>query len=461
MLSQSRLILRLTLAFTIILSYASLAFPSYADANRVDVITVNGDINPSLARYIQRGIAVANDAGASAIIIQLDTPGGLDSAMRDIIKSMLASDVPVVVWVGPSGSRAASAGTFITLAAHVASMAPGTEIGAAHPVAAQGGDIEGTIGEKVVNDAVAYIRSLAELHGRNADWAEQAVTQSASLGANSAERENVIDMIAPDLPSLIQAIDGRIVHINGRNMTIHTESSTTHFTNMTLIEDFLFTLSNPNIAFLLLSLSSLALFFELANPGTIFPGALGALGILIALFSLGTLPVNWAGVLLIGLAFVLFFLELYVTSYGILAIGGIIALTFGSLILIGGDAPPSMQIDKRLIAGVVSGISLFLIIAMRIIVNDKKRRSIFDNSAMIGQEAETLTDLTPKGIVFLQGARWQATVSDDHVKAGTTVVITHVKGLHLRVVSQHSNTDPEDQVPRRKRRFPWGALLHS
>jgi membrane-bound serine protease (ClpP class) len=459
MLSRSRLILRLTLTFIIICSYASVALPSYADAHRVDVITVNGDINPSLARYIQRGIAVANDAGASAVIIQLDTPGGLDSAMRDIIKSILASDVPVVVWVGPSGSRAASAGTFITLAAHIASMAPGTEIGAAHPVTAQGGDIEGAIEEKVVNDAVAYIRSLAELHGRNADWAEEAVTKSASLGANSAARENVIDMIVPDIPSLIQAIDGRIVNINGRDITIHTSSATTHFTDMTLIEDFLFTLSNPNIAFLLLSLSSLALFFELANPGTIFPGAIGALGILIALFSLGTLPVNWAGVLLIGLAFVLFFLELYVTSYGILAIGGIIALTFGALILIGGDAPPSMHIDKRLIAVVVSGISLFLIVAIRIIVKDKNRLSTFDNSAMIGQEAETLTDLTPKGIVFVQGARWQATVSDGHVQARTTVVITQVKGLHLRVVSQHSNTDPEVKVARHKRRFPWGALL--
>lgn len=398
----------------------------------VNVLTANGEINPVMARYISRGIANAESANATAVVIRLDTPGGLDSSMRDIVKEIEGSTVPVIVYVSPSGSRAASAGTFITLAANIAAMAPNTTIGAAHPVDATGGDIPGTLGDKVTNDAAAYIRGIAELRGRNADWAESAVRESIAANQDEALSEGVIDLVSPSLDDLLSRVDGRSVSLTSGSVTLQTKDAPVVDNGMTLFERFLFIISDPNIAFLLISFGTLGIFIELIHPGIFFPGVFGAIALVIGLFSLGTLPVNWAGVFLIVLAFVLFFAEIAVSGFGALGVGGIISLILGGILLTT-SSNPQFQVSRWLIYGVAAVIGILLFSIVSSVVRTRRLPPALDIFTLAGKHAVARTPLNPKGMVFIDGERWEATSVEGPVAQGETVEIISVEGINLRV----------------------------
>jgi membrane-bound serine protease (ClpP class) len=409
-----------------------------ATSSQIDVLHVKGTINPVLVDYIRNGIDQAEENNAIACIIQLDTPGGLDTSMRDIVKDIVNAEVPVVVYVSPSGSRAASAGVFITMAAHVAVMAPNTAIGAAHPVSisAEGeAEMSEAMEEKVVNDAAAYIRSIAEAHGRNMEWAEKAVRESVSATEQEALELNVIDMVAPNLDALVAQLDGRqVTMLDGSIVTLHTQGASINPVKMSLIEDFLYAIADPNIAYILLSLAMLGLMVEISNPGLIFPGIVGGICLLLAFYSLGMLPVNYAGVLLIVLAFGLFIAEVLTTTFGIFTAGGVTSLIIGSLILFKGG--PLFQIDPWLIATVailVGGLFVFIISR---IIKAHRRQASTGKEELIGKTAVVKVALEPEGTVFLKGERWTAVSETGRVQPEETVIITKVDGLKLYVTKK-------------------------
>ena len=405
---------------------------------RIDVLNVKGTINPVLVDYIKRGIEQAEENNAVACVIQLDTPGGLDTAMRDIVQHMVNAEVPVVVYVAPSGARAASAGVFITIAAHVAVMAPNTAIGAAHPVAlsAEGeAEMSEAMEDKVVNDAAAYIRSIAGAQGRNIEWAEKAVRESVSATEQEALELNVIDMVAPTLDALIAQLDGRqVTMLDGSMVTLHTQDAAINSNEMRTIEKFLYTIADPNIAYILLSLAMLGLMVEISNPGLIFPGVVGGICLLLAFYSLGTLPVNYAGILLILLAFGLFVAEVFTTTFGILTAGGITSLIIGSLILYKGG--PLFQISPWLIAivAIFAG-GLFAFVINRVI-SAHRRRATTGKEELMGNTAVVKAALEPEGTVLLKGERWKAISESGRVEPEEEVLITKVDGLKLWVTKK-------------------------
>jgi membrane-bound serine protease (ClpP class) len=410
-----------------------------AQSPTVHVLTVKGTINPVLVDYIERGIKEAEDAGARAVIIQLDTPGGLDTAMRDIVKLIVNAYVPVVVYVAPSGSRAASAGVFITMAGHVAAMAPNTAIGAAHPVSiSEQGEqtMSDTMEEKVVNDAAAYIRSLAQAHGRNMDWAEKAVRESVSATEREALDLHVIDIVASDLQDLLKQLDGRQVTLmNNQTVTLKTSDVAIVDVSMTTVENFLYTIADPNIAYILLSVATLGIMAELFNPGLIFPGVVGGICLLMAFYSLGMLPVNYAGILLIVLAIGLFVAELFVASYGILSVGGIVSLVAGSLMLFKG-ASPEFQINPWVIAAVCILITAGLVFIIQRAISAHRKQAYFGREELIGKTAVVRATLNPEGMVLYKGERWTAISESGEVKIGEEVVIKRMDGLTLYVVKK-------------------------
>jgi membrane-bound serine protease (ClpP class) len=400
----------------------------------VDVLRVKGTINPVLAGYIDRGIGLAEEDGATACIIEMDTPGGLDTSMREIVQSILEADVPVVVYV-PPGARAASAGAFITLAAHVAAMAPATEIGAAHPVAIGEDGMDETMEEKVVNDAVAYIRSIAEMKGRNADWAEAAVRESRSSPASEALEMGVIDIMADNLESLLAQLDGWEVTLQtGGVVTLNTEDANINYIEMGAMQRFLFAICDPNIAYILLSIGMLGIMLELFNPGVIFPGVVGAICLFLSFYALGMLPVNYVGIILILLAFGLFVAEIFTTSYGLLTLGGIASFTIGSMVLM---TNPLFRINPGIIAVVVIAVVAFFILVIAAVVRTQRSRQQTGREAMVGMVALARTTLDPTGTVFVHGERWEATVDEGKVEPGEEVVITKVDGLKLRVTRKN------------------------
>ncbi|MDI6856729.1 MAG: nodulation protein NfeD [Dehalococcoidia bacterium] len=398
----------------------------------VNVLTAEGTVNPIMARYIDRGIDAAEDADATAVVVRLDTPGGLDTSMRDIVKRFNEAEVPVIVYVWPSGARAASAGTFITMAAHVAAMAPNTTIGAAHPVGAGGEDIEGTLGDKVTNEAAEYIRGIAQLRGRNADWAEDAVRRSIAANENEALEENVIDIVADNLDDLLEQADGLTVRPASGETTVRTVGVPVVHNDMTLIERFLSIISDPNIAFILLSLGMLGVFFELLNPGALFPGVLGAIALLLGFFSLGTLPINWAGVFLIVLAFVLFVAEIAVAGFGILGVGGVISLILGGLLLTS-TSNPEFQVSRWLIFGMAAVIGVFFLTTIGALVRARRQPVALGPQTLVGRQAVARSPLDPSGIVFLEGERWTAVSVGGRVEEGETVEVVGMEGIRLRV----------------------------
>ena len=434
-----RRIIRIMLILTGMLLAASIATGAQTASPRIDVLTIKGTINPVLVDYISRGIEQAEEEGALAVIIQMDTPGGLDTAMRDIIQEIINARIPVVVYVAPAGARAASAGTYITLSAHVAVMAPNTAIGAATPVA-MGGDGEAAMSDemkaKIINDAAAYIRDLAESHGRNVEWAEKAVREGVSATSHEALELNIIDMISPDLNTLIAQLDGRqVTMLDGQVVTLQTQGAVINKGKMSVIENFLYTIADPNIAFLLLSLATLGIMVEIFNPGLIFPGVVGAICGIMAFYSLGQLPVNIAGVLLIILAFGLFIGEALTTAFGLFTVGGITALVMGSLILFQGGSPV-FRVDPWLIAIVTIIIAALFAFVVNRVMRAHRRQARTGREELIGKKAIVKVALEPEGTVFFKGERWAATSEKGRIELGEEVIITGVDGLTLQVIKK-------------------------
>lgn len=420
---------------SVILALVSLLFLTSTTAAQarpnVYVLNVKGVINPVIAEYVTSGIQRAEDQNASLVVIKLDTPGGLDTSMRDIVQAIIGSNVPIAVWVAPSGGRAASAGMFITISANIAAMAPGTVIGAATPIDSSGQDIGADLRNKVINDAAAYARELASRRGRNPDWAEKAVRDAVSASSSEAVDLHVVDFIAPSLDSLLQQSNGRTVTTAAGQVTINTENANITETGLDFMQQLLLVITDPTVAALLLGFAGIAIYFELANPGSILPGVVGGISLLLALYALGTLPTNWAAVGLVAFGFLLFFLEISITSHGILSIGGLTSITIGFLMLINSSAP-YMQISRPavfgLIAGLAAGMSAITVLAIR----SRRLRVKTGVQSMIGQQAEVRQALAPKGMVFVDGELWEA-VADGPVAAGERVRVLAVDGLTLHV----------------------------
>ncbi len=409
-----------------------LLIPIFGQERIVHQITVNGVINPVSTEFILDAVDNAEDSGAELLVIQIDTPGGLMKSMHEIVKKILAADVPVAVYVGPSGSRAGSAGVFITMAAHIAAMAPGTNIGSAHPVTITGQqDTTEVMMEKVVNDAVASIKSVAEKRGRNAEWAEKAVRESANITEREALEKNVIDYIVPTVDSLLTVLDGKEIEVLSGKRTLATRGARIELFNMSFRQRFLDILSDPNILYILFLLGISGLALELYNPGAILPGVVGGICMILFLFSVQTIPVNYAGVLLIIFAAILFLLEIKIPSYGILSIGGIISLVVGSIMLI--DSPlPFLQISWKVILGATVAFSGFFIFAIGLAIRIYRRKPTTGKEGLIGEEGVVIDDLNPEGMVELHGEIWKA-VAEEKLRKGAAVVVTSVDKSHLKL----------------------------
>ncbi len=420
----------------LLLLVASFVSGVRAQNDTVVVITIEGTVNPVLLDYVERGIEEAERTGAQALIIQIDTPGGLYDTTLELIQLILGSRVPVVVYVAPAGARAASAGFYLLQSGDIAAMATNTVTGAATPIQlGEEGEVEVSdeLQAKILNDASAQIRELAREHGRNEEWAERAVREGVSATATEALEMNVIEIIAPTLENLIVQLDGREVTLmNDQVITLHTRDAAIIDTPMRTVERFLYTIADPNIAYILLSLAMLGIMAEIFNPGLIFPGIVGGICLLLAFFSLGVLPVNYAGILFIVLAFGLFIAEVLTTTFGLFTAGGIISLVIGSLILFQG-APPIFRVDPWLIATVTIVLAgAFAFILHRAIAAHRKQAGT-GREELIGKIALVKTALNPEGTVYYRGERWNAVSESGEVKAGEQVIIDRVDGLTLFV----------------------------
>ncbi len=417
---------------------AGIAGVAAQDTNRqVGLLDVDGTISPVMATYVGRGIDRSAERGDSAVILRMDTPGGLSSAMDDIVSDILASPIPVIVYVAPEGARAGSAGVYITYAAHVAAMAPATNIGSATPVQLGGESDDGeetAMDRKVVNDAAAKIRGLAEQRGRNAEWAESAVRDAENITAGEAVDLNVIDFVANDLDGVLAQADGLEVVVQGEPVTVETSGATVSQIDMSFFEQLLQVITDPNIAFVLVSLGTLALVFEIANPGGIGPGAVGGIMLVTGFYALGTLDTNWAGLALMGLAFLLFVIDVFVPTHGILTISGIVAFLFGGLLLSNTRNDEVLAVSQVVIFTVTAMMGLFFLLIAGTLWRSRGRPPATGESALHGAIAIVRTPLEPDGMVFLQGETWQATSSAGPVSRGEQVRVLAVDGLHLTVV---------------------------
>ncbi len=405
--------------------------PGLAAQPLVVVATFEGIINPVAAEYLHDAILRAESQHAELLVLQLDTPGGLGISMRSMIKDMTGAQVPIVVYVAPSGGRAASAGVFLTLAAHVAAMAPDTNMGAAHPVAMGGGEMDEVMKAKVENDAVAYIRSIAERRGRNPDWAENAVRKSVSVTSVQAKELKLIDFLAEDLSSLLAVLDGWEVQMGAQKKTVVTKNAQIQEFPMGWRLEALQAISKPNIAYVLMTIGTLGIIAELYNPGAILPGIVGAISLILAFYSLQSLPVNYAGVFLLIFGIVLFILEMTVTSFGLLAIGGIISMVLGSMMLMSQDFP-FYQISWTVIVPVVAIAAGFTLLVVGMGVKALRTRSVTGSEGMVGLLGIAKTDLNRTGKIFVHGEIWDA-VSEQPIRAGHQIEVTRVHGLQLHV----------------------------
>ncbi|MEW6542859.1 MAG: nodulation protein NfeD [Nitrospirota bacterium] len=422
---------RSAVAGLVLLAAACTGVAHAGGAQPVVVATYDGVVNPVTAEYVHDALAFAETSGAQALIVRLDTPGGLDTSMRVIIKDFTGARLPVVVYVAPSGGRAASAGVFLTLAAHVAAMAPGTNIGAAHPVAMGGSEMDKTMKEKVENDSVAYIKSIAEQRGRNVAWAEDAVRKSVSATEKEALALKIVDLVADDLDGLLEKLEGRTVALATGSVVLKTKGATVREFPMGWRLELLQTLSDPNIAYVLMTIGTIGLLAELYNPGAILPGIVGAISLILAFYSFQSLPVNYAGVLLILLGIVLFILEVSVTSYGLLAIGGVVSMILGSLMLVKGGAP-FLQISWAVILPVVGMAAAFTLLVVGMGIRAMRRPPLTGGEGMVGMIGVAKTAVAPQGRVLVHGELWDA-VSDQPVQPGERVEVTRLEGLTLHV----------------------------
>ena len=404
---------------------------AHAANSSVLVATYDGVINPVTAEYVHDALASAENTKAPALILRLNTPGGLDTSMRLIIQDITGAAIPVIVYVSPSSGRAASAGVFITMAAHIAAMAPGTNIGAAHPVVMGGSEMDKTMKEKIENDSVAYIKSIAAQRGRNVAWAEDAVRKSLSVTEREALTLKIIDLVAEDVPALLKQLDGRTISLQTGPTVLHTADTAVREFPMGLRLEFLKTLSDPNIAYLLMTIGTIGIIAELYNPGAILPGVVGAISLILAFYSFQSLPVNYAGVLLFLLGILFFILEASMTSYGLLGIGGAISMLLGSVMLIKTDAE-FLQISWSVILPVVAlaaGFSLFMV---GMGVKAMRRRPVTGREEMVGLVGIVKTALAPHGQLAVHGELWEA-VSKQPLQPGDEAEIIRMDGLRLHV----------------------------
>ncbi len=403
-------------------------------ADGIIVVKIEGAINPVVAEFVANEIRSANTSSEELIVIRMDTPGGLDTSMRKIIKAIQSSKVPVASFVSPGGSRAASAGTFITIASHIAAMEPGTNIGAAHPVNLMGGGSGGqakVMEDKVVNDASAYIRSLAEQRGRNAHWAELSVRKSISVSAEEAKRLNVIDLVAANLDSLVLALDKREVKLGGSIITLNTAEKNIIFKEMNSRQRILDIIASPNVAYVLMMLGLVGLYFELSNPGLILPGVVGSVSLILALYAMQTLPINYAGLLLVVLGVVLLIAEVNVMSYGLLAMSGAISIFLGSIMLIDSD-DPAMQISKMILYPTLGMTFLFSIGSIYLAKKAHQLVTTTGMEGLLGEVGVVKETLNLEGRVLIHGEMWMAE-SDTVISVGEKVSVEVVKGLKIKV----------------------------
>jgi membrane-bound serine protease (ClpP class) len=420
----------LSLFLSLLLGLA-LFVPAGAQEKHAAVIKINDVITPAVAEFISRSIEQATKENAACLIIQMDTPGGLDLSMRDIIKDIMNAEIPVIVYVGPSGARAASAGAIITIAADVAAMAPSTNIGAAHPVAVGGGKMDRTMAEKVVNDAVAYVKSIAQKKGRNVDWAVRAVRDSVSIPETEALKLKVIDLIAKDLNELLEKIDGKTVEKPKGAIKLATKGLKIKELEMGFRQRFLATLSNPNIAYILMMIGLVGLYFELAHPGAIFPGVIGGISLILAFFAFRTLPVNYAGVLLILLGIFLFIAEIKIASYGLLTMGGLVSLAIGSIMLF--DSPaPFLRASFTVIIPTVLATAGFFVFVVAAALRAQLARPTTGSEGIVGEIGVAKTRLAPEGKVFVHGEWWNA-YADEGIEPEEKVRVLKNEGLKLKV----------------------------
>jgi membrane-bound serine protease (ClpP class) len=395
--------------------------------NEVFIIEMEGPINPGSAIYVSRALKEAALQEAALAIIRLDTPGGLASSMRTIVKAILNSPIPVVVYVAPKGAGAASAGVMITVAAHISAMAPGTNIGAAHPVTAGGKDIEETMSEKVVNDMASYARGIAEDKGKNGEWVEKAIRESVSITAEEAVEKNVVDLVAKDIDDLLRRLNGREVSLPSGKVTLKTDDLKKVYYHPGFRDEILRTISDPNIAYILMMIGLAGLYFELAHPGAIFPGVIGAISLVLAFFSFQTLPVNYAGLLLILLAIIFFIAEVKVASYGILSIGGLISLTLGSIMLF-----EDVGVSIRLMLPTILLVGGFFIVVAGLAFSAHRTKPMGGIEGLLGETGLVKEKIDPEGLVFVHGEYWRATAAE-RLEPGGKVEVVGVNGLVLQV----------------------------
>ena len=395
-------------------------------------IRVDSAIHPVVAEFVAASLAAADEMRAAALVIELNTPGGLLESTREISKAMLGARTPVVVFVGPSGARAASAGFFLLMSADVAAMAPGTNTGAAHPVGGQGENIEGDMGEKVEQDAAAQIRSLARRHGRNVEAAQSAVVESKSFTAEEALELGLIDLVAADLADLLAGIDGReVTKLGEETVTLATAKAPVVERRMPALQRFLAAVSHPHIAGILMFLGVLGLYMELSNPGAILPGIVGAICLILGFYALSILPINYAGVALVVLALILFIVETQVPSFGLLTTGGAVALILGSVMLFK-DVDPVFSVDLRLITGAALSIVVVVALLTAKAIRVRRGKVTTGREGLVGEHGVARGDLAPAGMVFVHGELWSAE-AETPVAVGSKVEVVAVEGMKLRV----------------------------
>jgi membrane-bound serine protease (ClpP class) len=418
----------------VLLGLAALLPPARpaAAAQPVASIEMDSAITPVTVRLLTMALDRAQSEGAQALIVQLNTPGGLERSMRSMVQTILGSPIPVIVYVAPTGARAASAGVFITMAAHVAAMAPATNIGAAHPVAV-GGSMDKEMSKKVENDAAAFARTIATERGRNVEWAEKAVRSSVSATEREAVKLKVVDLVAESVPDLLAKIDGRVLKTSKGPVTLATKDAAVKIIEVRFRDRFLALISDPNIAYLLMMAGMLGIFFELSNPGSILPGVIGGISLILAFFAFQSLPVNWAGLLLILFGLVLLIAEIKVVSHGVLAIGGVVAMLLGSLMLYDVPETGGIRLSWLVIIPTVGTTAGLVFFAVTMGIRALYRPSVTGSSAMVGRVGVTRSALGPEGQVLVDGELWRAVSEDGRVEAGEPVRITAIDGLTLKV----------------------------
>lgn len=416
-------------AFTILM-FIMFSIASTAAHGAIRVVGISGPVNPVTAKYVIRNLKQSARLGEQLFLIEMDTPGGLDSAMRDIVKEIFASPVPVTVYVAPSGARAASAGAIIAISADICAMAPGTNIGAAHPVSL-GEQPDKTMQEKMLNDAEAYVEGIARKRDRNIEEAKKMVRSSSSLSAEKALELRVIDLIAANRADLLKKLDGRGVERDGKKIVLKLADAKIIQAEMGTREKILDTISNPNVAYVLMMLGMLGLFFELSNPGVILPGVIGGISLILAFFAFQTLSVNYAGILLIILALILFIAEIKIVSHGMLTVGGVISMILGSLLLF--ESPePYMQVSWSVILVTVLAVTSFALIVVTKAIKAHRQSPASGREGLLGEGGKAESDIVPEGKVFVRGEYWDAW-SEEPISKGDRIIVQGVEGMKLKV----------------------------